>query len=77
MPDPAPAAYRLFSWMRQGILAGITNATGSGNTSAPGLLVLTVRLRIKGTHDASPKTIGADAVAREVFIIGVRSLISP
>jgi len=33
MPDSTPVAYRLFSWMRQGLLAGITNATGTGNTS--------------------------------------------
>ena len=44
MPDPTPAAtYRLFSWLRQGLLAGITNATGpaasarrpSGATDSP------------------------------------------
>ena len=35
MPDPTPAAYRLFSWMRRGLLAGITDATGTGITSAP------------------------------------------
>lgn len=35
MPDPTLAAYRLFSWIRQGLLAGITNATGTGNPSAP------------------------------------------
>ena len=51
MPDPAPAAYRLFSWMRQGLLAGITNATGTGNISAPGRLVLPIRLRINDTRD--------------------------
>lgn len=76
MPDPKPAAYRLFSWMRQGLLAGITNATGTGNTCAPGHLVPTVRLRINDTRHVSLKSIEADAVARIVFIIGVRSLIS-
>jgi hypothetical protein len=70
MPDPTPAAYRLFSWMRQGLLAGITIATGSG--SAPGNLVLTVCLRIKDTRHVNSKSTGAYAVARDVFIIGVR-----
>jgi hypothetical protein len=51
MPDPTPAEYRLFSWMRQGILAGITNAPGSGATSAPGRLVLPVHLRINNASD--------------------------
>lgn len=44
MPDPTPAAYRLYSWMRHGLLAGITNATSTG--SAPGHLLLPIRLRI-------------------------------
>ncbi len=62
MPDLTLAAYRLFSWMRQGLLAGITDATGSGNTCAPGYLVLPMRLRINNTRDVSPKSIGADAI---------------
>jgi hypothetical protein len=76
MPDPTPAAYHLFSWMRQGLLAGITDATGSGNTSAPGHLVLTVCLRINDTHDVSSKSTGADAVVRDLFIIGIPPQIS-
>lgn len=48
MPDPTPAAYRLFSWMRQGLLAGITHAAATG--SAPGPLVLPIRLRINDTR---------------------------
>ena len=48
MPDPTPAAYRLFSWMRRGLLAGITDATGTGITSAPvavvrGVFIIGVR----------------------------------
>jgi hypothetical protein len=75
MPDLTPAAYRLFSWMRQGLLAGITNATGSGNPSAPCHFVLPIRLHIKIKRHLSPKSIEAAAVARDVFIIGVRPLI--
>jgi hypothetical protein len=51
MPDPTPAAYRLFSWMRQGLLAGMTTAADTGNTSAAGHLVLSIRLRINDTRD--------------------------
>jgi len=77
MPNPTPAAtYRLFSWMRQGLFAGITTATGTGNTSAPGHLVLTVRFRTNDTHDVSPKSTGADAGARGVFRVGVGPLMS-
>lgn len=53
MPDPTPAASRLFSWMRQGLLAGLTNAAGSGNTSAPGHLALPIRLRINDTRNVN------------------------
>ena len=67
MPDPTPAAHRLFYWMRQGLLAGITNATGTGNICAPGHLVLTVRLRINDTRNGSLESTGAVAVARERF----------
>ena len=50
MPDPTPAAtYRLFSWMRQGLLAGVTDATGAA--SAPGHLVLSIRLRVNNPRD--------------------------
>ena len=77
MPDLIPAAYCLFSRMRHGLIAGITNATGTGNTSAPGHLVLTVRLRINNERHLSPKSIGADAVVRDVFIIGVRPQFPP
>ncbi|HEU5102577.1 MAG TPA: hypothetical protein VFU22_26315 [Roseiflexaceae bacterium] len=49
MPDPKPATYRLFSWMRQGLLAGMTNPAGA--SSAPGHLVLPMRLRINSTRD--------------------------
>jgi hypothetical protein len=51
MPDPIPAAFRLFSWMRQGLLAGITNASSASDTSAPGHLVLPIRLRINNTRN--------------------------
>jgi hypothetical protein len=50
MPD-STAEYRLFSWMRQGLLAGITRFPGSAATSAPGRLVLPVQLRINNTRD--------------------------
>ena len=50
MPDPTPAAtYRLFSWLRQGLLAGVTDATGAA--SAPGHLVLSIRLRVNNQRD--------------------------
>jgi hypothetical protein len=49
MSDPKPAAYRLFSWMRQGLLAGITGASGA--PSATGHLVLPVRLRVNDTRN--------------------------
>ena len=51
MPDPTPAAYRLFSWMRQGLLASIRQAAGSGATGTPGGLVLPIRLRINNARD--------------------------
>src|SRR5215218_2053076 len=51
MADPTPAAYRLFSWMRQGLLASINQAPGSGDAATPGGLVLPIRLRINNTRD--------------------------
>jgi hypothetical protein len=50
MPDSTPAATcRLFSWLRQGLLAGVTNATDTGNAAHH--LVLTIRLRVNNQRD--------------------------
>jgi hypothetical protein len=52
MPDGTPAAaYRLFSWMRQGLLAGMTSTPGSGGAAVAGGLVLPIRLRINSARD--------------------------
>src|SRR4029453_7783729 len=51
MPDiPADAAYRIYSWMREGLLAAIS---ASGNQSAPlsGRLVLPIRMRVNNARD--------------------------
>ena len=76
MAIPTPANYVFLPWVRQGLLAGLTNATDSGNTSPPCHIVLTVRLRIKNTRNVGPNSTVTDAVVREVFIMGVRLLIS-
>jgi hypothetical protein len=66
MPDPTPAAYLLFSWMRQGFLAGSTNATGRvAATQAHLAISLPNRLRVNVTRDVSPKSTATDAMVRE------------
>ena len=76
MAIPTSANYVFLPWVRQGLLAGLTNATDSGNTSPPCHIVLTVRLRIKNTRNVGPKSTVTDAVVLDVFIMGVRPLIS-
>jgi hypothetical protein len=49
MSEPA-AAYRFFSWFRQGLLAGIANS-GSTAPVANGHLVLPIRLRVNDASD--------------------------
>jgi hypothetical protein len=50
MPAPTPAATsHLLSWLRQGLLAGMTTAAGAG--TAAGHLVLPVRLRLNHQRD--------------------------
>jgi hypothetical protein len=49
MADPA-AEFRLFSWMRQGLLAGFARTTGSSAPTAPGRLVVPVHLAINGAR---------------------------
>lgn len=52
MPDPAASAtYRVFSWFRQGLLAGITNSAGSSTQTTNARLVLPIRLRVNDAHD--------------------------
>jgi hypothetical protein len=51
MPDLTPAQYRLFSWLRQGLLAGVTQPSGSIAGTAPGRLLLPMHLRINGARD--------------------------
>src|SRR5262245_14142018 len=46
MPDPTPAAYRLYSTLRQRPLAGTTTAARRGPAPASSLLVFPVTLRI-------------------------------
>ena len=47
MPDPTPApTYRLFSWLRQGLLAGMTNATDAATPAHPAIWCYPIRLRI-------------------------------
>jgi hypothetical protein len=82
MPDSTAAEYRLFSWMRQGLLAGITQLPEGGATSAPGRLVLPIHLRINNARDVAVplQLFGPGDVtgldAREVIRMEPRSLTS-
>jgi hypothetical protein len=49
MPEPT-ATYRLFSWFRQGLLAGLTNSA-SATPATNGRLGLPIRLRVNNTRD--------------------------
>src|SRR5436309_13904996 len=52
MPEPVVGAtYRLFSWLRQGLLAGITNSASSSTRATAGRLVLPIRLRVNNARD--------------------------
>lgn len=46
MPDPTAATYRFFSWLRQGLLAGLSNNAGSGAPATAGHLSLPISLRV-------------------------------
>ena len=51
MPDTTPtqAIARLFSWMRQGLHAGMTTAS-SGMTTQDGHLAVPIRLRVNSSN---------------------------
>ena len=46
MPEPTAASYRFFSWLRQGLLAGLSNQAGASPPLTSGHLVLPIRLRV-------------------------------
>ena len=46
MPEPTTASYRFFSWLRQGLLAGLSNQAGASPPLTSGHLVLPIRLRV-------------------------------
>lgn len=46
MPEPTPATYRFFSWLRQGLLAGLSKNAAASPPAAAGHLVLPIRLRV-------------------------------
>ncbi|MDR4474346.1 MAG: hypothetical protein MRJ92_17405 [Nitrospira sp.] len=46
MPEPTPATYRFFSWLRQGLLAGLSNQAAATPSLTSGHLVLPIRLRV-------------------------------
>ena len=46
MPEPTAATYRFFSWLRQGLLAGLSNNAAASPPAAAGHLVLPIRLRV-------------------------------
>src|SRR5262245_6946177 len=48
MASPISAEYRLFSWIRQGLLANI--APGSGPAAVQGRLVVPVHVRVNDTR---------------------------
>ena len=46
MPEPTAATYRFFSWLRQGLLAGLSNQAAATPSLTSGHLVLPIRLRV-------------------------------
>src|SRR4029434_2388933 len=48
MPDSTTATTRLFSWLRQGLHAGLTAA---GSPATDGHLVVPIRLRVNGAQE--------------------------
>lgn len=46
MPEPTAATYRFFSWLRQGLLAGLSNQAAATPPLTSGHLVLPIRLRV-------------------------------
>ena len=50
MPEQIAATYRFYSWLRQGLLAGLSGP-GASSTPSGGRLALPVRLRV---NDRAP-----------------------
>ena len=50
MPEQIAATYRFYSWLRQGLLAGLSGS-GASSTPSAGRLALPIRLRV---NDRAP-----------------------
>jgi len=69
MPETSTpkAIARLFSWLRQGLHAGITAAPG-GVTAQDGHMAVPIRLRVNNTSPPSMRPCGPVIRCRDLFL---------